>query len=57
LAHYSPQAAFAFTARRSTTLALTWTRFPDSSVLAAVVEDAVVTTMVTSEGKSLTEIK
>jgi len=30
---------------------------PDSSVLAAVVENAVVTTMVTSEGKSLTEIK
>ena len=59
LAHYSPQAAFRFHRQpgEAPTLALTWTRFPDSSVLAAVVEDAVVTTMVTSEGKSLTEIK
>ena len=32
-------------------------RFPDSSVLAAVAESAVVTTLVTSEGKSLTEMK
>jgi Carboxypeptidase regulatory-like domain len=59
LAHYSPQAAFRFHRQPSEvpTLALEWTRFPDSSVLAAVAEDAVVTTMVTSEGKSLTEIK
>jgi hypothetical protein len=34
-----------------------WTRFPDSSVLAAVAERAVVTTLVTVEGKSLTEVK
>ena len=32
-------------------------RFPDGSVLAAIAESAVVTTMVTSEGKSLTEVK
>ncbi len=32
-------------------------RFPDSTVLAAVAERAVVTTMVTSEGRSLTEVK
>ena len=32
-------------------------RFPDGSVIAAVAESAVVTTMVTSEGKSLTEVK
>ena len=32
-------------------------RFPDGSVLAAVAESAVVTTMVTSEGKSLTEVR
>ena len=38
-------------------LALQWTRFPDSSVLAAVVERAIATTLVTNEGKSLTEIK
>jgi hypothetical protein len=36
---------------------LDWVRFPDGSVLAAVAESATVTTMVTSEGKSLTEIK
>jgi hypothetical protein len=38
-------------------LALEWTRFPDSSVLAAIAERATVTTLVTSEGKSLTEVK
>jgi hypothetical protein len=38
-------------------LALAWTRFPDSSVLAAGAEKAVVTTLITSEGRSLTEIK
>lgn len=59
LSHYSPQAAFRYHRQPNEmpTLALQWTRFPDSSVLAAVAEDAVVTTMVTSEGKSLTEIK
>jgi hypothetical protein len=38
-------------------LALEWTRFPDSSVLAAIAERAVVTTLVTTEGRSLTEVK
>src|SRR5438309_10549133 len=38
-------------------LALEWTRFPDSSVLAAVAERAVVTTLATTEGRSLTEIR
>ncbi|HKN77434.1 MAG TPA: carboxypeptidase-like regulatory domain-containing protein [Candidatus Acidoferrum sp.] len=38
-------------------LTLEWTRFPDSSVLAAVAERAVVTTLVTTEGRSLTEVK
>jgi hypothetical protein len=38
-------------------LTLEWNRFPDSSVLAAAVEYAEVTTMVTSEGRSLTEVK
>ena len=41
----------------SPALALAWTRFPDSSVLAAVAEHATITTLVTSEGKSLTEVK
>ena len=47
LAHHSPQAAFRFHRQPSEipTLAVEWTRFPDSSVLAAVAEDAVVTTM------------
>jgi hypothetical protein len=39
------------------TLALEWTRFPDSSVLSAVAERAVVTTLVTTEGRSLTEVR
>jgi hypothetical protein len=55
----SMQAAFRYHRQTGETpkLALEWTRFPDSSVLAAVVERAVVTTLVTIEGKSLTEIK
>ncbi len=59
LAHYPPQAAFRYHRQASEmpTLALNWVRFPDGSVLAAVAESAEVTTMVTSEGKSLTEIK
>ncbi len=39
------------------TLAMEWTRFPDSTVLAAVAEHAVVTTLVTVEGRTLTEVK
>lgn len=38
-------------------LALEWTRFPDSDVLSAVAQQAVVTTLVTTEGRSLTEVK
>ena len=59
LAHYPPQAAFRFHRQpnQQPTLALEWTRFPDSSVLAAVADSAAVTTLVTSEGKTLTEIK
>src|SRR5262249_49311850 len=59
LAHYPPQAAFRYhrQASETPTLALNWVRFPDGAVLAAVAESADVTTMVTSEGKSLTEIK
>jgi hypothetical protein len=59
LAHYPPQAAFRFHRQPNETpaLALEWTRFPDSSVLAAIAENAVVTTLVTAEGRSLTEVK
>jgi hypothetical protein len=38
-------------------LALAWNRFPDTSVLAAVAELAEITTLITSEGRSLTEVK
>jgi hypothetical protein len=59
LARYPLQAAFRYHRQASEppALALAWTRFPDSSVLAAIAERAVVTTLVTSEGKSLTEVK
>jgi hypothetical protein len=59
LAHYPPQAAFRYHRQpdETPTLALDWVRFPDGSVLAAVAESATVTTMVTSEGKSLTEVR
>ena len=59
LAHFPPQAAFRYHRQPNEipTLALEWVRFPDGSVLAAVAESAVVTTLVTSEGKSLTEVK
>jgi hypothetical protein len=59
MAHFPAQAAFRYHRQPNEipSLALEWVRFPDSSVLAAVAESAQVTTMVTSEGKSLTEIK
>ncbi|MGC1264800.1 MAG: carboxypeptidase-like regulatory domain-containing protein [Candidatus Acidiferrum sp.] len=59
LAHSSLQAAFRYhrQASENPSLSLEWTRFPDSSVLAAIAERAVVTTLVTSEGRSLTEVR
>jgi len=59
LAHFPPQAAFRYhkQAGETPSLALQWVRFPDGSVLAAVAESATVTTLVTSDGKSLTEVK
>ena len=59
LSHFPAHAAFRYhtQASETPTLALQWVRFPDGSVLAAVAENAEVTTMVTSEGKSLTEVK
>src|SRR6267142_231173 len=59
LSRFPMQAAFRYHKQPSEkpSLALEWTRFPDSSVLSAVVELAVVTTLVTTEGRSLTEVK
>ena len=58
MAHFPPQAAFRYHRQpnETPTLALDWVRFPDGGVLAAVAESAQVTTLVTSEGKSLTEV-
>jgi hypothetical protein len=59
LARFPLQAAFRYHRQPAEipTLALEWTRFPDSTVLAAVAEHAVVTTLVTVEGRTLTEVK
>jgi len=59
LARATMQAAFRYHrgATETPKLALEWTRFPDSSVLAAVAERAVVTTLVTNDGRSLTEVR
>jgi hypothetical protein len=59
LARFPMQAAFRYHKQPNETpsLALEWTRFPDSSVLSAVAERAVITTLVTTEGHSLTEVK
>ncbi len=59
LTRFPMQAAFRYHKQpnEQPSLALEWTRFPDSSVLAAVAERAVVTTLVTTEGRSLTEVR
>jgi hypothetical protein len=59
LARFPLQAAFRYHRQPTEvpTLALEWTRFPDSTVLAAVAEHAVITTLVTVEGRTLTEVK
>jgi hypothetical protein len=59
LSRYPLQAAFRYHRQSSESpkLALEWTRFPDASVLSAVAEHAEVTTLVTAEGRSLTEVK
>jgi len=59
LARHSLHAAFRYHRQPSEppSLALAWNRYPDSSVLAAGVELADITTLVTSEGRSLTEVK
>jgi Carboxypeptidase regulatory-like domain len=59
LARSPLQAAFRYHRQptENPSLALEWTRFPDSSVLAAIAERAIVTTLVTTEGRTLTEVK
>jgi hypothetical protein len=59
MAHQSMQAAFRYhvTPGESPRLALEWTRFPETNLLAAVAQSATVTTLVTSQGRSLTEVK
>jgi hypothetical protein len=59
LARFPLQGAFRYHRQptEAPALALEWTRFPDSTVLAAVAEHAVVTTLVTVEGRTLTEVK
>jgi hypothetical protein len=59
LARFPQHAAFRYHRQSSEppSLKLEWNRFPDSGLLAAAAELAEVTTLVTSEGRSLTEIK
>jgi hypothetical protein len=59
LSRFPMQAAFRYHRQPNETpsLALAWTRFPDSSVLSAVADRGIVTTLVTTEGRSLTEVK
>jgi hypothetical protein len=59
LAHHPLDAAFRYhrQAAERPDLALAWVRFPDSSMQAAVAQEAIATTLVTSDGKSLTEVK
>jgi hypothetical protein len=59
LARATMQAAFRYHRQpnENPSLALEWTRFPDSTVLAAIAENATVTTLVTNEGRSLTEVR
>ncbi len=59
LARFPLHAAFRYHRQSSEppSLKLEWNRFPDSSVLPAAAELAEATTLVTSEGRSLTEVK
>jgi hypothetical protein len=59
MAHRSVQAAFRYHRQpgENPALALEWTRFPNTALPLAVAQEATVTTLVTSQGRSLTEIK
>lgn len=59
LARSPLQAAFRYHKQPGETpgLALEWKRYPDSGLVEAVVQRATITTMATSEGKSITEVR
>ena len=58
LAHHSLHAAFRYQKKpEGPGVSMEWVRFPDTPVASAIAERAVVTTLVTSEGRSLTEVK
>jgi hypothetical protein len=59
LAHDSLTAAFRYhrQAAEAPGLTLEWVRFPDAALPPAIAQSATVTTVVTTEGRSLTEIK
>ena len=59
LAHGAVHTAFRYQKRAGETpsVALEWVRFPETKVLSATAQNAVITTLVTSEGRSLSEIK
>ena len=59
LARHSLQAAFRYHRQSSDAagLALEWVRFPGGPLPAALAQNATVTTLVTSEGRSLTEVR
>jgi len=59
MARSTLQTAFRYQKRPTEAPALTlaWVRFPNSSILSAVGQKAEVTTLVTREGRSLTEVK
>jgi len=58
LSHFSLQAAFRYNRRASDApkLQLEWRQFSDADVLSAIAERATVTTLMTIEGRSLTEV-
>jgi hypothetical protein len=58
LSRFPLQAAFRYHRRPGDipTLSLEWSQFPDSSVLSAIAERAIITTLLNVEGKSLTEV-
>ena len=59
LAGHSTQAAFRYQRRATETpaLALTWVRFPSAPLVTALADQAIATTLVTREGRSLTEMR
>jgi len=58
LSHFPLQAAFRYNRRASEApkLQLDWRQFSDADVLAAVADRATITTLMTTEGRSLTEV-